>query len=543
MIKLYTDHRPELQLAALQYRHFIHYVIFPLQPKTSQRIVRMFVVVLLLFCFIFWLTYAHYFRPYYILKRTMRIPGPSPKVYSGNCSNLDYLQSTKNWMSQYGPTFICYFGIKPVVMTQDLEIIKSVMVKNFDNFINRPYLPRLVMKGTVHSLFRLRDEQWRRIHRILTPAFSSKKLRMLSPLIQESCERLKDKMAALSDTSNSVDVCKLFGIFTMEVTLATAFSRDISSDSSNGSSLTKAAASIFQSSATPKNNLTGEWLAMTLSHFPWIEPLLRYFARRTKVARNFDFLDETALTLIEDRRNSMKTIVNAANDILQLMLEAHDENKDTKCSDYLSSEEIVGAIITIIVAGYESTMNALSYTAYLLALNPTIQDRLIREINDYYDVNPDSSLYDAAENIKYVEMVLYESMRMFPPTPKATRECKQTCAVTNELIIEKGCELNFPIFLLHCNPEYWPNPEVFDPERFNPNSGRSYPAYAYLPFGEGPRQCIGKRLALMEAKMTLVAILKDLHFKSSADTEVPLDLASGFAMYPKNGIKFFIESN
>ena len=505
----------------------------------------MFIVAVLLFCFfILRLAYTHYFRPYYIVKRAMRLPGPPPKIYSGNCSKLGYLQSTKKWMSQYGPTYICYFGIKPVVVTQDLEIIKSVMVKKFDNFINRPYLPRLLMKGKVESLFRLRDEQWRRVHRILTPAFSSKKLRMLSPLIQESCERLRKQMAAVSDTGSSVDVCKFLGIFTMEVTLAIAFSRDISSDSGKENPLTKATASIFQSATKPKNNIAGEWLAMILSHFPWIELLLRYFARKSKEADSFDFLDETALKLIEDRRNTMKTVGNTANDLLQLMLEAHDENKETKLSGgHLSNEEIVAAITTIIVAGYETTRNAVSYTAYLLALNPTIQDRLVREINDYYDVNPDSSLYDAAENIEYVEMVLYESMRMFPPAPRVTRECKQTCAVTDELVIEKGFDVSFPVFLLHCNPEYWLNPEIFDPERFNPNNGDSYPTFAYLPFGEGPRQCIGKRLALMEAKMTLVAILKDLHFKKSPDTEVPLDLVVGFTMSPKNGIKLFIDSN
>ena len=507
----------------------------------------MFVIVLPLFSFfVFWLAYTHYFRPYYIVKRAVRLPGPPPKVYSGNCleiAKLGYLQSRKKWMSQYGPTFICYFGIKPVIVTQDLDVIKSIMVKNFDNFINRPYFPPLLMKGKLQGLLRLRNEQWRRVRRILTPAFSSKKLRMLSPLIQESCERLRNKMVAVSNTGASVDVCKWFGTFTMEVTLATAFSRDISSDSGSENPLTKAAASIFQSATRPKNDLTGERLTMILSHFPWSVPLLRYFARRTKVACSWDYLHETALKLTKDRRNTMITIGNAAKDLLQLMLEAHDENKDTKCSGYLSNDEIVAAIITIILAGYETTSNTLSYTAYLLAINPTIQDRLIREINDYYDVNPDSSLYDAAENIKYVEMVLYESMRMFPPAPRTTRECKQTCAVTDNLIIEKGMDVSFPIFLLHCDPEHWPNPEIFDPERFNPNSGVSYPTFAYLSFGEGPRQCIGKRLALMEAKMTLVAILKELHFKRSADTEVPLDLVVGFTMSPKNGIKLSIESN
>ena len=99
------------------------------------------------------------------------------------------------------------------------------------------------------------------------------------------------------------------------------------------------------------------------------------------------------------------------------------------------------------------------------------------------------------------------------------------------------------VFLLHHNPEYWPNPDKFDPERFNPNNEQSYPTFAYLPFGEGPRNCIGKRLALMNVKMTLITILKDLHFKKTTDTEVPLDLNSGsLTLSPVNGIKLSIAS-
>ena len=100
-----------------------------------------------------------------------------------------------------------------------------------------------------------------------------------------------------------------------------------------------------------------------------------------------------------------------------------------------------------------------------------------------------------------------------------------------------------PVFSLHRNPEYWPNPDIFDPERFNPNNEHSYPTFAFLPFGEGPRNCIGKRLALLEAKMTLVAILKELHFKRTADTEVPLELSVGRTISPKNGVKLSIASN
>ena len=198
------------------------------------------------------------------------------------------------------------------------------------------------------------------------------------------------------------------------------------------------------------------------------------------------------------------------------MLEAHEENVGTKSSSTLSNDEIVSVII---LAGYDTTSNTLSYTAYLLALNPTIQDNLVKEIKDYYEANPDSSLYDAAENIEYVNMVLCESLRMFPPAPRTNQECKRTCAVTDDFVIEEGIDISFPIFSLHHNANYWPNPEKFDPERFNPNNEQSYPKFAYLPFGEGPRNCVGKRLALLEAKMTLVAILKDLQFKRSTITQ------------------------
>ena len=507
----------------------------------------------LLFCciftstFILWLAYTHYFRPYHIVKRSIRLHGPPPKFYSGNyweIAKLGYLESMEKWMSRYGPTFIIYLGIKPVVVTEDLDIIKSVMVKNFDSFVNRGRLLPLLKKGKVPGLLQLRDEQWRRVRRILTPTFSSKKLRMMSPLIQESCERLRNKMAAVSNTNSTVNVWQWFGMFTMEVILATAFSRDISRENGQENLLIKAAASIFDTMRRRSGNGLGlERMAMVISHFPWSIPLLRFLARRTTEARSSDYIDETALKLIEDRRNTMATTGSTAKDLLQLMLEAHDENKETKSSGYLSNDEIVSTIMTIILAGYETTSNALSYTAYLLALNPTIQDKLIKEINDYYEVNPDCSLYDAAENIEYVNMVLCESMRIFPPAPRTNRECNSTCTVADGLIIEKECDITFPIFLLHRNPKYWPNPDKFDPERFNPNNEQSYPTFAYLPFGEGPRNCIGKRLAMLEAKMTLVAILKELQFTRSADTEVPLSLDVGITMSPRNGIKLCIVSD
>ena len=490
-----------------------------------------------------WLVYTSYIKPYYIVKRRTRLSGPPPKIFLGNYSALakdGSLDTIPKWILQYGPTFICYFGIKPVIMTQEVEIIRSVMVKNFDSFVDKHYVSRLL--GIVEGIPMMTGDQWRRVRRILTPTFSIKKLRMMQSLIEESCTRLRNKLVAVSDTDSSINVCRWFGIFTMEVIFATAFSRDIHLDSDKEHPLMKAATDYFKSYQLG-SSLSPEKLKIFMSHFSWSEPILKYLIRITKIDQDWKFLEEAALQLIEDRRNTMTTVGSTAQDLLQLMLEAHDENAETKSNAYLNNEEIVASIVTFIVAGYETARNALSYTAYLLALNPTIQDKLIREINEYYETNPDCTLYDAAENIEYVTMVLYESMRLFPPISETTRECNQTCAVTNELIVEEGTVINIPIYVLHHNAEYWSNPNKFDPERFNPHNEKSYPTFAYLPFGEGPRQCIAKNFSLMEAKMVLVTILKEFQFKRTTDTEEPLDLCVGITMFPKNGINLSITSN
>ena len=146
------------------------------------------------------------------IKRRTRLNGAWPKVYSGNLAEIakyGILDSTAKWMSQYGPTYICYYGIRPVITTQDLDIIKSVLVKNFDCFINRPYMPPLLRRANLQGIGLLHGEQWHRVCRIVTPTFT-KRLKMMAPLIEESCERLRNKMAAVSDTGSTIDVQEWF---------------------------------------------------------------------------------------------------------------------------------------------------------------------------------------------------------------------------------------------------------------------------------------------------------------------------------------------
>lgn len=140
-------------------------------------------------------------------------------------------------------------------------------------------------------------------------------------------------------------------------------------------------------------------------------------------------------------------------------------------------------------------------------------------------------------------MALYESMRMYPPTPDTHRRCNKKCAINDEVIILQNCSVCFPFYSLHVNPEYWQDLSTFDPKRFIRSKEQCYPTFAYLPFGEGPRHCIGKCLALLVGKMTLVAMLKEFQFRKTINTEVPLELMCDFTAKPKNGIHLSIVAN
>ena len=494
----------------------------------------------LLFCCLFfaWLFYTHYYKPYHVIKKSLRISGPPPSLFYGNYSEIaqhGYLECMSKWTSQYGPTFVYYLGITPVVVTTDLEIIKLIMVKNFDDFINRPPLPLLLKEeDEVNELPFLRGDRWRRVRRILVPMFTSKRLKMMTPLIEECCERLRNRMVEISDSNDNVEIWKWFGPYTLGVILATGFGRDIGTNGAENHPLTKSAASIAELLST-NNPFTFKWLQTMLSHFPWGEPFLKFFVRRSELAKSFDYLEKAALKLIEDRREVTATIENTRQDLLQLMIDAHDESEETS-KRYLTNGEILGSMIEIIMASYDTVRGVLSYTAYQLALNPTIQDKLTKEIKEYYNANPDASLYDASENIEYVTMVLNESMRMFLTTPDTGRECNRTCAL-NGVIMQEGVAISIPFACLHLNPEHWADPNTFDPERFREPS---YPKFAYIPFGEGPRHCIGKRLGLLVLKMSLIAMLKEFQFRKTTKTEVPLQLTTDVFTIPKNGIHLSI---
>ena len=210
-----------------------------------------------------------------------------------------------------------------------------------------------------------------------------------------------------------------------------------------------------------------------------------------------------------------------------MMIEAGDNDK-------LTDEEIISQSFIFLIAGYETTANSVAYACYLLATNPDVQQKLINEI----DTNcPDaiSINYDSVQGLPYLDMVISETLRIYPPGFLINREANDQAEI-NGIHVAKDIMIAIPVYGIHHNPKIWPNPEQFIPERFSPEEKAKRPPCSYLAFGNGPRNCIGMRLALLEAKIALVKILQNVELIAVTETENPLKIRTGASLSPINGI-------
>ncbi|MFN3912887.1 cytochrome P450 [Hyphomonas sp.] len=220
----------------------------------------------------------------------------------------------------------------------------------------------------------------------------------------------------------------------------------------------------------------------------------------------------------------------ARGDLVDLLLQARDPETGDALSDALLCDNLLG----FIMAGYETTSTALTWTLYLIAAHAPTQARLIDEANNVLgadDVTP-----DALPALSFARAVISEAMRLYPPAFLLTRVSAQDTELAGRPV-RAGQRVNIPVYALHRRAAAWPNPHAFDPSRFLPGSA-SPDRFAYLPFGAGPRICIGAAFAMSEMIALLVTLLRGAAFSFPPDTRVWPQ--TGLALYPRHGLSLQI---
>nr|KAF6440292.1 hypothetical protein HJG63_003600 [Rousettus aegyptiacus] len=209
-------------------------------------------------------------------------------------------------------------------------------------------------------------------------------------------------------------------------------------------------------------------------------------------------------------------------------------SEETDSHKAMSDLEIVAQSIIFIFAGYETTSSSLSFLMYILATHPDIQQKLQEEIDATFP-NKAPPTYDALTQMAYLDMVLNESLRLFPIAGRIERMCKKDVEV-NGVFIPKGTVVMVPSFALHRDSAYWPEPEEFRPERFSKKNKGNINPYVYLPFGAGPRNCIGMRFAIISMKLAVIRVPQNFSFKSCKETQIPLEIDSQGLTKPQRPI-------
>ncbi|XP_076416745.1 cytochrome P450 3A5-like isoform X2 [Peromyscus maniculatus bairdii] len=423
---------------------------------------------------------------------------------------------------KYGNMWGLYEGLLPVLIITEPDMIKNVLVKEFYSvFTNRHFLgPTGIMKKGVA---RSENEEWKRIRSLLTPTFSSGKLKEMFPIVQEYGDVMVKNMSQEVEKGKSVNMKDIFGAYSMDVTIGTLFGVKVDSLNKPQDPFVK----------NTRKLITFDFfnpLAFSTALFPFLcriyDKLNISMFPNEAISFLKKFIDKTKKDRLENPQEHRV-------DFLQLMMNSQN-SKDMESYKPLSDLEILTQSITFIFAGYETTSTTLSFITYLLAIHPHVQKKLQQEIDTVLP-NKAPVTYEALVEMEYLDMVVNETMRLHPVAIRLNRLSKKD-AVINGVFIPKGTQVAIPVFVLHRDPKYWPDPEEFHPERFSKENKDRINPFTFLPFGHGPRNCIGMRFSLINMKLAIVKILQNFSLSPCEETEIPLKLGKKVINTPENPI-------
>ncbi|XP_076463505.1 cytochrome P450 3A8-like [Babylonia areolata] len=466
------------------------------------------------------------------------IPGPVPWPFFGNSVELrnksPYGVFT-DWQWKYGRVVGFFAGVRPNLAVTDLDIVREVMVKQFNNFTDRNTTPGLG-KVVKKSLFFAGGTTWKRIRNLMTPTFSTSKLKLMSHYVKRCTSLLVNNIDTKARAAQDIDVKEVFGAFTMDVIAGTAFGLETNSQTQEEEPFVTNCKALF---STVGFRGWRRFIFYFSQAFPVIAPLL---SRVQNVFGNGQFFFAALEKMVDARREERNSQRQKSVDFLQMLVDAEadpeqitdrtEDRDDNKSNRRMTKDEVMAQGFIVLIAGYETTATSLQYLTYNLALNPHIQEKVFEEIKQH--LGDDKPTYESVSQLKYLDATIHESLRMFPPVAMVNRQAREPVDI-NGIHIPAGCGVTIPIYSILHDPEYFPDPEVFDPDRFaEENVAKVHPVTYELQFGYGPRKCIGMRLAMLEIKLAAAEIFRRFRFVKCADTPEKVSLGKGFNLAAPN---------
>lgn len=491
-------------------------------------------------------------------------------------------------LRKYGKVYGIYTGLQPTLVVLDEALIKTVLVKDFSAFTDRRALNTYHELVNCAQFF-TEGDHWAKVRSITRMAFTSGRLKAMTPLFDRCVGQLLDhldsivsKKGANGDVPATFEPLPVLFTFSIDAISATAFATEVNSyqgiASEGKSPLLKHALNFFTISplkalsyfALPRliNDLFGVQHIFNAASFDYATALIREILRQrrqTKVKVDSNkhkdliqllmdaYVDESELKKVESGNfDRLETrLEDEKDDDVQAKLEQSPSSSSsstttTKANKLtLNENEIVAQAILFFVAAFETVSSALTFALYELTVNGDIQDRLYNELVTVFEgsrgrrssmASSSSSLSSSADNVlyeklmssgdlPYLDAVCKEALRKYPPGKRLERRVTVEQYKLGDILLKRGQLVEIPLIAVMRNPEYFPQPEVFNPERFLPTEEDIAPQLGpFLAFGQGPKNCIGARFAYLEMKMALSKMLLKFRFSPTADTPARLVL-------------------
>ncbi|KAH8277279.1 hypothetical protein KR026_008649 [Drosophila bipectinata] len=432
-----------------------------------------------------------------------------------------------------------YLLFRRGVLIRDASLARRVLTQDFASFHDRGVYVDEKNDPLSASIFSLQGQSWRSMRHMLSPCFTSGKLKAMYSTSEDIGDKMVTHLQKVlpEEGSQEVDLKKVMQKYAVDIIASTIFGLDVNS---------------FEHPDNKFNNLVS--LARTNNRFTALFGMMIFLVPSiAQLLFKVGFKNPVGLAMLEIVKETIEHREKhgiVRKDLLQLLMNFRNtgkiEENDEKCFSIqkspeghikaISLEAITAQAFIFYIAGQETTGSTASFTIYELAQYPEHLKRLQAEVDETLAKNDGKITYDALQKMEFLELCLQETLRKYPGLPMLNRECTQDYTVpdTNH-VIPKGTPVVISLYGLHRDEEFFPNPDTYDPYRFTEES-HNYSPTAFMPFGEGPRICIAQRMGRMNSKLAIVKILQNFNVEVMSKRELEYE-THGIALMPKHGVK------
>ncbi|KAL7737698.1 hypothetical protein ACLKA6_006096 [Drosophila palustris] len=469
------------------------------------------------------------------------VPQEPPHIFYGNLIGFRKTHTVhailEEYYNKFRKTKYPFVGFnfmhRPSYFVMDRKLAKNVLIKDFSNFADRGQFHNVRDDPLTGHLFNLDGKRWKVMRQRLSPTFTSGKMKFMFPtVIKVSEEFVNVMLEEVPATSGGaiIEIKDIMARFTTDVIGTCAFGIECNTLRNPESDFRKFGKKVF-TDVRHGLLLTGLMLS-----FPNLAVKLRMRIVPQDVHEFFmGLVDET---IAYREKEKIKR-----NDFMEMLIEMKQKGSYTlengEVVKGLEIGELAAQVFVFYLAGFETSSSTMSFCMYELAQHTDIQDKLREEILNVLEQHDGKITYESIKAMKYLDQVISETLRLYTIVPFLERKALNDYVVPGHpnLVIEKGKHVIIPAAAYHQDEDFYPEPKKFDPERFSPEKVAARDPVEWLPFGDGPRNCVGMRFGQMQTRVGLAQLIKNFKFSVCDKTDIPLTYnPESFVMGTNGGI-------